>query len=285
MRADAPPLEVAAAGLVQDTRVSVWYAGRQVAHDIPVGDGRAVVQADQDVPERLDVALPRAWDGVTLDPARRGAVLGSGGHRLAVATTLTTPDGTRRWHLPLGAFLVTSWGRDGASITVQGEGLLRLVDEHDRATPGGIRAGTPISALVGQLLAEDGLETYVHPALPARRVPAGFTWGTDRMASLKELAAAWPAVVRGTPDGKIGFYPPPPADVDTAPALSWHDGVGGTVLAAQSRVTGSPRSTTSWSPCTRGTTPPSTWSSTPSRRAAWPAVCSGRAPSRWTRRR
>lgn len=233
MRSDAPPLGFVAAGLVQDTRVDVVLGGRTVAYQIPVGSGRFVAQVDQDVPERVEVSLPREWEGVNLDPATGGA-LGSEGHRLHVTTTLSTPDGGGRWVVPVGRFLVHDWERDGASTRVMCDGLLRLVKDHQRAKAGGVSTLSPIRGEVMRLLAADGLEAYFDPALPNLDVPSGFTWGVDRFASLMELVTAWPARVRATPDGRIGFFPALPSALGV-PSLWWHDGVGGTVVSAPLR--------------------------------------------------
>lgn len=231
MRTDAPGLGHVAAGLVLASTVDVWHGGRAVALGVPVGGGRVVAQVDQDVPERLDsLILPREHDGLVLDPSMPGGVLGVRGQRVHVTATLTTLDGGRRWVLPMGRFVVTSVARDGAGLVVSGTGLLSLVRDHLRARPGGVGKASPMVGVIMGHLADDGLEGYFAPGLPSRTVPSGFTWGEDRLASLQELVAAWPARMRATWDGRVGFFPPLTEDV--SPVAFWHDGEGGTVVSA-----------------------------------------------------
>ena len=229
MRADAPPPE---AEVHQHTTVAVTLGGRTLATGIPVSAGRLAVQADQDVPERLDLTLPAEWEGATLDPTSPAAALGSDGHIVEVTTTLTA--GTRVWALSMGRYLVTSWDVDGASVRVQAAGLLTRVHEHQAARPRVLSARSPAVGELMAILRADGLEPVVHPGVAtSRTVPAGFEIGEDRGAALLALAAAIPAEVRQGWDGSIGIHPAPAGDGLLTPVMSWHDGVGGTIVTPQ----------------------------------------------------
>src|SRR5690625_2203630 len=96
MLLDGAPLAASAAGLVVRSSVDVIYGGRTVAKGVPVGGGSLICQADQDVPERVDLSLPGEWGKVTLDPGR-GGVLGALGHQVQLTVHLSTPDGSRHW--------------------------------------------------------------------------------------------------------------------------------------------------------------------------------------------
>lgn len=237
MRPDAPPAEAAAAGLVIESSLDVWYAGTAVAVGVPVGAGALASQVDQDVPERLDVSVPREWQGVILDPGRSRGVLGAAGHEVMLTVTATAPDGGRRWVMPRGRFLIHDWNRDGASIRLTGRGLLQRVVDRRRARPYAPGRASPIAGEVQSLLRLCGLESWVDPALSAtRRVPADFVQGEDLWKSLTELLTAWPATARMDGQGVIRLSPALPADLP-GPDVVWHDGQGGTVIGAPSEGT------------------------------------------------
>lgn len=235
LRTNVPSPEHLPLGLQYNSTADVWLAGVVVASGIPVVSGRVVTQVDQDVPERATISLPRDHEGLVLDPALPNAVLGSSGHRIVITTRVRTQDGQMNWEFPMGTFLVTRANRDGAQINVEGSGLLQLVADHLLARPGGVGKASPIRGEIMKMLALDGLEAYFSPELTERSVPGGFVWGEERLATLQELVTAWPARMRGTYDGRIGFYAP--LSEDLVPDLYWRDGEGGTVVSAPLETT------------------------------------------------
>lgn len=234
MRSNAPGPEHVAAGLVVSSTVSVWLGGEVTALDIPVVEGRYVVQRDEDVPDSIDVTLPGEWDGTVLDPGRKRSTLGSDGHDLAVTVHLESLDGQRRWTVPLGRFQVQVWKVDDGAVRVSADGLLRKVADDIRVSP---RSPGRISPIAGELMrefADLGMETRVDPRLPDRSVPKDFVFGTNRMESIRELVNAWPARMRVAADGVVEFLPALSIE-DVPPAVTvLHDGVGGTVVGAPS---------------------------------------------------
>jgi len=236
MLLDAPPLAASAAGLVVRSTVNVLYGGRTVAKGVPVGGGSLICQADQDVPERVDLALPGEWGKVTLDPGR-GGVLGALGHQIQLTVHLSTPDGSRHWRQERGRFIVQEWQRDGAGVRLAGRGLLQAVVDRQRARPYAAGRPSPISGEVLSILALCGLEGWLDPRLSVgRRVPADFVQGEDVWAAFTELLTAWPARARMDGYGAIRLLPGLPADLP-APDVWWHDGRGGTVVGAPSEGT------------------------------------------------
>lgn len=233
---DAPPLEASAAGLVVRSTVDVWYDGVTVASGVPVGAGKLAAQADQDVPERVDLSVPREWNGITLDPGRRG-VLGALGHRIQLWVNLSTPDGGRRWRQPRGRFIVQDWNRDGAAVRVAGRGMLETVVTRKRARPYAPGRPSPISGEVLSILKTCGLDGWIAPGMSiGRRVPADFVQGEDMWAALTELLTAWPARARMDGYGAIRLLPGLTQDLPE-PDLWWHDGEGGTVVGAPAEGT------------------------------------------------
>lgn len=234
MRDDAPPLEATLSGLKISASVDVWYAGRVVAHNVPVGAGTLVSQVDQDVPERLDAFLPREWEGVTLDPGSRHGVLGAAGHRLQLTVALSTPSGSHRWAQARGRFLVQSWERDGASIRIMGNGALQSVKDRLRARPWAPGRPSPIAGEVMSILSTCGLDSRIDPGLSTtRRVPADFVQGENLWAALQELLVAWPARARMDDHGAIRLLPGLPRDLPGTDVI-WTDGADGTVIGAPS---------------------------------------------------
>lgn len=228
MRRDAPGPEVEVS---QETTVAVTLGGRALATGVPVSAGRVAVQVDQDVPERVSLTLPWEHEQHILDPTLPGAVLGMYGHRVEITTTLS--DGARTWRLPLGAYLVTDWEADGAGIQVTAAGLMTHVKEHEAPAPRVLPARSPAVSEIMALLREDGLEPVVLPGVRTISVPAGFEAGTDRLATLQELAAAIPAIVRQSWDGSIHIRPA--LDERTlTPVMSWSDSEDGTVVTPAS---------------------------------------------------
>ena len=223
MRLDAPPPE---ALVHQETVAAITLGGRVLASGIPVVAGRVAIQADQDVPQTVDLTLPHEWEQYVLDPTRPGAVLGHYGHRIHLTTTLT--EGARSWALPMSQYLVQDWDLDGAGVRVRAAGLLALTRGHQAAVPQPVGSRSLAVSVLAQILREDRLDTIVEPGLPRTQVGAEFVIDADRFATAQTLAAAIPAVIRQDWDGAIHIRPVP-SDSFT-PVLEWTDGVDGTVV-------------------------------------------------------
>ena len=112
-----------------------------------------------------------------------------------------------------------------------------------RGVPAATSTSSPMAGEIGAILAADGLEVYFDPALPGRALPAGFGWGSDRLKSVVDLVAAWPARIVMDGRGVVRILPPPAA---AAPVITWTDqqpdgrapaGVSHTVISSPERVT------------------------------------------------
>ena len=232
MRHGPPPEVIAAGGFTFRSTVDIIRRGRTIAAGVPVLAGRAVAEDGQEVPERATPTLPLDHEGTVLDPDRGGILRTR--DRIAVTTHIRTS--TDRWDVLLGTYQVRAWraSRDGLAVTAHGP--LRIVKQHLTGAPGAVHEQTPMTGLVMRLLAEDDLEAVFGKGLTLRTVPAGYTWGQDRLKTLTELCEVWPAVMRATPDGRIRFDPPP-SDATDKPAREWRDGVGGTLISAPTEAT------------------------------------------------
>lgn len=230
---DGPGTAHIASGLVFSSTVDVWLGGRATAADVKVAGGRLVGQADQDVPERMDVTLPLEWQGVSLDPAQAGSALGSDGHELALTVHLATLDGQSSWTIRPGRFQVRKWERTGAGVRLTAHGLLQKVADRLRAAPRSPHGASLLSSELARELADVGLHTRIHDGLPGRAMPRDFVFGQDRLKSVLELVRVWPARMRVDGAGVVEFLPPLTGTLG-APVVHLHDGRGGTVVGAPS---------------------------------------------------
>lgn len=224
------------AGLHMWSTVDIWHAGAVTALGVPVAAGRYVAQRDQDVPERVDLTLPREWQGLDLHPGRRRSLLGSDGHRLATTVHMATEDGSRRWKCPVGSFPVQDTDVVDAGVRVMAHGMLRLVKDRLRSAPRTPGRISPIAGELAKEFADLGMQVRVHPDLPTRSVPKDFVFGSDRLASIQELVTAWPARMRVDTLGVVEFLPALRNDQGPAVAELVH-GEGGSVVGAPFKTT------------------------------------------------
>lgn len=225
MRAGAPTPDDLTAGLVFGSRVDIIAPDGSVVHDVPVSAGRVVTKGDAAVPDGVEgLVLPDRHNGHLLLPRRRGSVLGTDGHEITVTTTVRTLSRRRSWRIPMGRFLVTRVEPSDGELRVTAAGRLARVATHLRGVPAATATASPMSGEIMRILMEDGLEVAVDPRLPGRSLPAGFGWGTDRLKSVLDLVAAWPA--RLLMDGHGTVHVLPPAG-DGPPVVTWTHGEDG----------------------------------------------------------
>ena len=232
MRPDAPAPDDLAAGLGFSTRADIIVPGGEVVAGVPVTAGRVVTKGDAAVPDGVEgLVLPARFDGHVLRPRRRGSVLAADGHEVALTTTVWTLSRRRRWVIPMGRFLVTSVEPSEGQVRVTGAGLLQRVATHLRGVPGATATSSPMAGEIMAILMADGLEVDIDPALPGRSLPSGFGWGSDRLKSVTELVAAWPARIVMDGRGVVRVLPPPAAG---DPVITWADEQDGPQVGAQS---------------------------------------------------
>jgi hypothetical protein len=75
-----------------------------------------------------------------------------------------------------------------------------------------------------------GVSLAIDPALTDRACPLSMSWDTDRLAALREIADAWPALLRSDEWGQVEMRAPLPEIPD--PAIYLRDGEGGVLVAA-----------------------------------------------------
>jgi hypothetical protein len=207
-------------------RVVSWLGAVVLADDIPA-TGRATVNTQQQVPEHLELTVPRfsVVNNRTVDwlPADPRSPLARFGQQLDV-TVIADGVETR-----IGRYLITDWEDAGDTVRVTGEGVLQSAVEDRLTTPTAPRDDGTLKSEFLRLL-PPYMTARFDDALVDRPVPRAMEWDEDRLAALFEIADAWPARVRTDPWGQVLVLPPLPSDA--VPVVSITDGEGGTLVGA-----------------------------------------------------
>ncbi|GAA1404114.1 hypothetical protein [Oerskovia paurometabola] len=230
MRA-GPPQEVLSGTCGWAPVVSSWLGGRLLDADVPVRRGRVVAQVGQRVPERLTLTVPR-FDGLRdMRPGDRvDHPLARYGQELQVSILVSSAVDTDTWETRIGRFLVTDWddGDDG-TITVIAAGRLRRVEDAKLTSPTQPGTGATLMSEARRLLPA-GMSAAFAPGLADRLCPAAMAWSEDRLAALREIADAWPALLRTDEWGQVVFRRPLAAV--PVPVLTLRDGERGALASA-----------------------------------------------------
>lgn len=232
---DGAPDEVLSGSCGWFPVVQSWLGGALLSGDVPVIGGRVTAQVTQDIPERLSLTVPAQTvvDGRPFswrpgaDPSHPLARYGQELQVSVVVTSSAVTDGAGEWETRVGRFLITDWsdGDDG-TIDVTAEGRLRRVQDALLTSPTQPAAGATLASEARRLLPA-GVSAAFDPALVDRACPAGMAWSESRLEALREIADAWPALLRTDEWGQVIFRAPLP-DVP-APVLTLRDGDRGTV--------------------------------------------------------
>lgn len=221
--ADLLPGALTWAPVVESYYGGVWLAS------VPVASGSVTWSTGRDVPGSLDLTVPRLTSGFDwrpgLDPRHP---LGRFGQTLRVSVRVTSEVSRRVWVLPLGVFLVTATQPDEGDVRVTGASMMQRVVDDRLMTPTPTRAGATLYSELRRILPAS-LPLSKDAALADRTCPA-MSWGESRIDAVTEIADAWPARLRETPQGAVRVLAPLP-DVPT-PLATLTDGEGGTVVSA-----------------------------------------------------
>jgi hypothetical protein len=231
---DGPTDEVLAGSCRWSCIVTSWLGSTLLAAAVPVSTGKASAKVDQDVPEKLTITVPRFaapnagdpqfdWRPTTPDHP-----LARYGQQLDVSIVVTSTVTAQSWTTRIGRYKITDWADDDqGTVTVNAEGGLGWVRDNLITVP-----MSPVGSLVteAQRLTPLGMGISFDPALTDRAVPTSMSWSDDRLGAMKEIADAWPALLRTDEWGQILYKSPlPPVP---SPVMTLHDGSGGTVMLA-----------------------------------------------------
>lgn len=221
-----PSSTVLAAAASWECKVSSWLGGVVLADSIPA-TGRAAWTVTQQVPEALDLRVPRfsVEDGREVDwrPSSPDSPLARFGQVLDVTITAAGIDAR------LGRYLITDWKDLGGVIQVSAVGVLQLAADDRLPAPMAPRDGGTLKSETQRLLPST-IAAQFAAGLVDRACPKAMEWPEDRLGALYEIADAWPARLRTDSWGQVQFLAPLPADA--VPVLSVTDGEGGTVVSA-----------------------------------------------------
>lgn len=230
-----PPDEVLAGAPRYGCRVSSWLGGLLLAAQIPVLGGHVTAKTDQDVPEKLTFTVARyaaPADGADVVDWRPGrdprAPLARYGQQLDVTIIVGDVATAQTWETRLGRYQISDWDDDDhGTITVTAEGMLARPRDDKLLT-----VSSPTGTFQDEVrrLLPAGMGVSFDPALVDRACPTSMSWSEDRLAALKEIAAAWPALLRTDAWGQVRYTAPLP--VIPAPVVTLRDGVGGTLVSA-----------------------------------------------------
>jgi hypothetical protein len=229
-----PPTEVLAGAPRWTSRVSSWRGGRLLAADVPKISGRITARADDEVPETITLTVPRLAapaDGEDWFDWSPGSdplhPLARFGQQLDVTIIVESEITGQVWETRVGRFLIKEWDDDDAGlITVKGEGLLALPRDDKLSAP-----LSPVGTFMSEArrLAPAGMGVSFAPGLVDRPCPPSMSWADGRLDALREIAAAWPALLRTDEWGQITFTLPLPAVA--TPELTIRDGGTGRLVA------------------------------------------------------
>lgn len=228
MRAGAPD-EVLSGVCSWSCAVASWLGGDLRAASVPVLSGRVVGSVTSMFLERLTLTVPRYAGGKDWRPGNDPRhPLARFGQELQVSVLVGSTVTSQTWETRVGRFVIVDWDDDDeGNVSVVADGLLRHVQTDLLASPLQPRPGGTLVSEARRLLPA-GMGAAFDATLVDRVCPTGMSWSEDRLDALKEIAEAWPALLRTDEWGQIHFKSPL-SDVP-APVLTLKDGPRGTVV-------------------------------------------------------
>ena len=201
---------------------SSWLDGVWLG-DVPILSGSVNSDLTAQVPESVSLSAPLDWM-----PTAPGDPLNKNGQDLVLQRGL---EGDLA---DLGTFRITGWSAEAPL----GEVKVTAASQADRLREARLEAPySPASGRSFSDVAEDLVDNIlpleVDSALASRSAPSGITWEEDRLGALYELADAWPAAFRVTPDGVARFTEPLGLATSAEVVASFTDGVDSVVVSYQ----------------------------------------------------
>jgi hypothetical protein len=192
--------------------------------DVPVASGTVTFDRSMNVPESVNLTVPRIDRGVSWDPLHADDPLAANGQQLNIQIGIGVVDDVN-W-INLGWYLITDNDVEGDDVSVTCAGLLKLIDEARFLAPFQ-PSGTFVSTT--RDLVEPALTVVFDDALVDRNVPLSMQWEQERLSALNELLDAWPADAEVTADGYLFVHVPPDYTTGTPVWDFSDDDVSGTV--------------------------------------------------------
>jgi len=194
------------------------YAGKVTATNIPIVAGGETFDDSLNVPERVEIDVPRVVDGVNLAPGDPKAALAAYGQRLHVQLGVDVGTFGIEW-FDRGEFLIIESESDGDVVHVTAVGLLALVEEADFVSP--YQPSSTMKTIVRNLV-EPAIPVVFSADLTDRSGPpgsAGVNYDEQRLVCLIECLNTWPADMLMKPEGYLYLTPDPGT---AAPPQDWN---------------------------------------------------------------
>jgi hypothetical protein len=193
-----------------------------LAPAVPIAGGRAVWRVQQEVPDTLELVVPRWVDDYDWMPRSTDDdhPLGENGVEIAVKVLVRSDVNFFTYETAIGRYQIQEVERASRGhVRVSASGVLKKVSDAKFAAPPSPRAdGTFVSEF--RRLMVPGVPVYVDPALVDRACPLSLQWSEDRLAALRAIAEAWPARIRTDASGQVLLLPPLETDPDPILTLS-----------------------------------------------------------------
>lgn len=195
-----PTTDDLAAGMAIGARIDIIRGGRVLTAGVPATDVKLEWSASsRAVPAQVTYKAPLSWTPVApLD------ALNNYGQRSLVTTLMEDRTG-RRWEIPLGHYLHTTWSVDSAGVQVTATDLLQLLEDNPAPWPSSPPAGATTDTELRRL-AEDALPIVLDDGVPNLPVPRTTQWGTSRTEAVAKLAASQGLGLRCGADGGLHAY-------------------------------------------------------------------------------
>jgi len=184
-------------------RAWISRGGQVLTSSLPLLDGQETYDETLQVPELVQVTVPRLLDGVDLEPHDATSPTAAFGQRLHVQLGVNVGALGVEW-FDRGEFLITDSQTVDDTVEISAAGLLELVNEARLVTA---YQPTGVLSNVVRKLVEPALTVYVDPALTDRTVPSTLQFDDDRLGALYSVLDAWPAQCRVMPGGFLYVYP------------------------------------------------------------------------------
>lgn len=194
-----PDTATLAGAVAVGCRVDVVRGSTVLAVDVPTRGAVLEWAGDKVVPAQLKYEAPLDWVPVSpLDPLNRF------GQRSQVTAVYQTPDG-RRWEVPLGEYLHTSWSVSTSSVTVTAVDLMQLLEQDPMAWPSSPAPGATLRTEMQRLAGT--LPVVLDAGVSDSLVPVSSQWGSSRTEAALSLATSKGCGLRVGPDACLHVYP------------------------------------------------------------------------------
>lgn len=196
-----PSTDDLAAGLAVGVRVDIIRGGKVIAAGVPVDDAKLEWSASsRAVPAQVTYKASLSW--TPTDPLD---ALNNYGQR-SIVTALMEDRTGRRWEIPLGHYVHTTWSVDSGSVQVTATDLLQLLEDNPAPWPSSPPAGaTTVTEL--RRLSEEVLPVVLDDGVPNLPVSRATQWGCSRTEAVTKLAASQGFGLRCGADGALHAYP------------------------------------------------------------------------------